>query len=200
MAMAKSKAKQVGEFEFVISRVFDAPRDLVWKAWTEPERLIKWWGPRGFDILSTKVDLRVGGIFHYHLRSPDGLEIWGKFIYREISPPEKLVYINSFSDPAGGTTRAPFFDGKWPLEILSTVTLAAEGTKTKVTINWLPYSATDIERKTFEEALARCNRDGAEHWKISPITWPRSKLRSPIGLQRSGVPCRCGNCRCRYPD
>ena len=100
MAMAKSEAKQVGEFEFVISRVFDAPRDLVWKAWTEPERLLKWWGPRDFEILSAKVDLRVGGIFLYHLRSPDGLEIWGKFVYREISPPEKLVYINSFSDPA----------------------------------------------------------------------------------------------------
>ena len=94
------------------------------------------------------------GFSIYHLRSPDGLEIWGKFVYREISPPEKLVYINSFSDPAGGTTRAPFFDGKWPLEILSTVTLAAEGKKTKVTINWLPYSATDIERKTFEEAAS----------------------------------------------
>ena len=151
MAMAKSEAKQVGEFEFVISRIFNAPRDLVWKAWTEPERLLKWWGPRDFEILSTKVDLRVGGIFLYHLRSPQGLEIWGKFAYREISPPEKLVYINSFSDPQGGTTRAPFFDGKWPLEILSTVALAAEGKKTKVTINWLPYSATDIERKTFEE-------------------------------------------------
>ena len=154
MAMAKSEATQVGEFEFVISQVFDAPRDLVWKAWTEPDRLLKWWGPRDFEILSTKVDLRVGGIFLYHLKSPDGLEIWGKFVYREISPPEKLVYINSFSDPAGGTTRAPFFDGKWPLEILSTVTLAAEGKKTKVTINWLPYSASDIERKTFEEAAS----------------------------------------------
>jgi uncharacterized protein YndB with AHSA1/START domain len=154
MAMVKGEAKQVGEFEFVISRVFDAPRDLVWKAWTEPERLFKWWGPRDFEILSAKVDLRVGGIFHYHLRSPEGLEIWGKFVYREISPPEKLVYINSFSDPAGGTTRAPFFDGKWPLEILSTVTLVAEGKKTKVTINWLPYSATKIERKTFEEAAS----------------------------------------------
>lgn len=152
MAMAKSEARQVGEFEFVISRVFDAPRELVWKAWTEPDRLIKWWGPRGFEILSTKVDLCVGGIFHYHLRSPEGLEIWGKFVYREISPPEKLVYINSFSDPAGDTTRAPFFDGKWPLQILSTVTLAEEGKKTKVSIRWVPYSATEIERKTFEEA------------------------------------------------
>jgi uncharacterized protein YndB with AHSA1/START domain len=151
MARSKGEAKQVGDFEFVISRVFDAPRDLVWKAWTEPDRLLKWWGPRNFEILSADVDLRIGGIFHYHLRSPDGLEIWGKFVYRVISPPEKLVYINSFSDPHGGTTRAPFFDGKWPLEILSTVTLAAEGNKTRVTVNWLPYSATEIERKTFQD-------------------------------------------------
>ncbi len=154
MARSKGEAKQVGDFEFVISRVFDAPQDLVWKAWTEPERLLKWWGPRNFEILSADVDLRIGGIFHYHLRSPDGLEIWGKFVYREISPPEKLVYINSFSDPHGGTTRAPFFDGKWPLEILSTVTLAAEGKKTRVTVNWLPYSATEIERKTFEDGAS----------------------------------------------
>jgi uncharacterized protein YndB with AHSA1/START domain len=152
MAIAKNEAKQVGEFEFVISRVFDAPRDLVWKAWTEPERLIKWWGPRGAQVLSTKVELRVGGIFHYLLKSAEGLEIWGKFVYREISPPEKMVFINSFSDPQGGTTRAPFFDGKWPLEILSMVTLAEDGKKTKVTIKWVPYSATEIERKTFEEA------------------------------------------------
>lgn len=154
MATSKGEAKQVGDFEFVISRVFDAPRDLVWKAWTEPERLLKWWGPRNFEILSADVDLRVGGIFLYHLRSPDGLEIWGKFVYREISPPEKLVYINSFSDPHGGTTRAPFFDGKWPLEILSTVTLSAVGKKTRVTVNWLPYSATEIERKTFEDGAS----------------------------------------------
>jgi uncharacterized protein YndB with AHSA1/START domain len=151
MPKAKSEAKQIGEFEFVISRVFDAPRDLVWKAWTEPDRLLKWWGPRDFDILSAKVDLRVGGIFLYHLRSPDGLEIWGKFVYREITQPGKLVYINSFSDPAGGTTRAPFFEGKWPLEILSTVTLAKEGSKTRVEIRWIPYSASEIERKTFED-------------------------------------------------
>jgi uncharacterized protein YndB with AHSA1/START domain len=154
MAMAKNETKQAGEFEFVISRVFDAPCDLVWKAWTEPERLIKWWGPRGAQVLSTKVDLRAGGIFHYLIKSAEGFEIWGKFVYREISPPEKLVFINSFSDPQGGTTRAPFFDGKWPLEILSTVTLAEKGKKTKVTIRWVPYSASEIERKTFEEAAS----------------------------------------------
>ncbi len=74
--------------EFVISRLFDAPRDVVWKAWTEPERLKHWWGPKGVKIVSCKVDLRPDGVFHYSMRMPDGQEMWGKFIYREIVRPE----------------------------------------------------------------------------------------------------------------
>ncbi|MGH9896554.1 MAG: SRPBCC domain-containing protein, partial [bacterium] len=61
-------AKQPAEFEFVIMRIFDAPRERVWKAWTEAERLGKWWGPKDFDIVSVKLDLRPGGMCHYLLR------------------------------------------------------------------------------------------------------------------------------------
>src|ERR1041385_1556257 len=74
--------------EFVISRVFDAPRDLVWKAFTECEHLMHWWGPKGFKMVSCKMDFRPGGIFHYCLESPDGQKMWGKFIYREIKAPD----------------------------------------------------------------------------------------------------------------
>ena len=153
MAMAKNEAEQVGEFEFVISRVFDAPRDLVWKAWTEPERLLKWWGPRDFEILSTKVDLRVGGIFHYCLKSPEGMKMWGKFVYREIEAPERLVFIVSFSDEKGGVTRHPM-SPDWPLQIMSTVILSEVAGKTKVAVKWVPYSVTELERKTFEEGAS----------------------------------------------
>ena len=58
--------------EFVISRVFDAPRDLVWKCLTEPERMKRWWGPKGFKVIASKIDLRVGGTYHYGLQAPDG--------------------------------------------------------------------------------------------------------------------------------
>ena len=58
--------------EFSFTRVFDAPRDLVWKAFTESERLMQWWGPKGFTMLVAKLDLRPGGVFHYSMRSPDG--------------------------------------------------------------------------------------------------------------------------------
>ncbi len=87
--------------EFVITRTFNAPRILVWKAWTEPERLTKWWGPKGMPISVHKFDLRPSGVFHYSMRAPDASDWWGKFVYRKIMAPEKIVFINSFSNEKG---------------------------------------------------------------------------------------------------
>lgn len=149
--MNADNLKPSTEREFVIARVFNAPRELVWKSWTEPERLKQWWGPKGFTVHTCKVDLRLGGVFHYGMKAPDGNEIWGRFTYREIKAPERLVFIVSFSDPKGGMTRHPW-NANWPLETLSTVIFEAQGGKTKVTVRWIPHTtATEIERKTFEE-------------------------------------------------
>jgi uncharacterized protein YndB with AHSA1/START domain len=137
--------------DFVISRAFDAPRDAVWKAWTEPERLKQWWGPKGFKVHTCKVDLRPGGAFLYGMRMPDGGDMWGKFIYREIVAPKKLVFVVSFSDPKGGVTRNPW-NANWPLQTMSTVELEEQGArKTKVTVRWTPHEASELERKTFDE-------------------------------------------------
>src|SRR4051794_25044239 len=87
--------------EFVVTRVFDAPRDLVFKAWTEPERLKHWWGPKGFTLFACEIDPRPGGDFHYGMRSPDGRAMWGKWVFREVVPPERLVFLASFSDEQG---------------------------------------------------------------------------------------------------
>ena len=136
---------------FVISCVFDAPRDRVWKSWTEAERLKQWWGPKGFVVTHCEIDLRPGGIMHYCLRMPDGNEMWGKFIYREIVKPERLVWINSFSDKDGGTTVHPM-SPTWPRDMLSTATFEAQGGKTKLTVQWVPLDgSTALERKTFED-------------------------------------------------
>jgi uncharacterized protein YndB with AHSA1/START domain len=136
---------------FVISRLLDAPRDKVWRAWTEVEHLRQWWGPKGFAVTQCKVDLRPGGIMHYCLRMPDGGEMWGKFVYRDIVKPERLVLIDSFSDKDGGTTVHPM-SPDWPREMLTKVTCEAQGGKTRVTVQWVPVDAsTDIERKTFDE-------------------------------------------------
>ena len=135
--------------EFVISRVLDAPRERVWRAWTEVEHLAKWFGPKGTVIISAKNDLHPGGIFHYGMKGPDGEVMWGKWTYKEIAPPSKLVLVNSFSDEAGGLTRHPLASG-WPLEMLTTATLEEKnGGKTLLTVRWIPINPTDEERKTF---------------------------------------------------
>src|SRR5690242_12908512 len=103
---------------FEIFRTFDAPRALVWKVCTEPEHMKEWFAPKGFTGRAVKMEFRPGGTYLYCLRSPDGHEMWGKCVYREIVPPDKLVYINSFSDEKGGTTRHPM-SATWPLEMLT---------------------------------------------------------------------------------
>ena len=136
--------------EFVIERVVDAAREDVWKAWTLPERLRQWWGPRGFTVSYCKVKLRQGGTMHYCLKAPDGTDMWGKFVYQEIVRPEKLVFISSFSDEKQGVTRHPMNEG-WPLQMMSTVTFEEQGPdRTKVTVRWSPYVATEAERKVFD--------------------------------------------------
>ena len=139
------------DHEFVISRVFDAPRELVWKAFTDPEHMKHWWGPKGFTARVAKMDFRPGGSYHYCLRSPDGKDMWGKFVYCEIVAPERMVFINSFSDEHGGLTRHPM-SPSWPLEMLSTFTFEEQDGKTTLTIKWIPYNATEEERKTFDGA------------------------------------------------
>jgi uncharacterized protein YndB with AHSA1/START domain len=140
--------------EFVITRDFDVARDRMWKLWTDSEHLARWFGPKGVTIISAKNDLRVGGTFHYGMKTPDGTVMWGKWIYREIVPPERLVFIVSFSDETGGVTRHPF-SAEWPLEMLSTVTFAEQEGKTAITVRWAPHNATESERKAFKDG-----RDG----------------------------------------
>jgi uncharacterized protein YndB with AHSA1/START domain len=134
--------------EFVISREFDAPRDLVFKAWTESERLAEWWGPKGFKIRVVKFDLRPGGTFLYRMTTPNGEEWWGKFVYREIVPPERIVWVNSFSDPQGGVTRHPKA-ATMPFEMLSTATFTERDGRTTLTLRQSPINATAEERATF---------------------------------------------------
>jgi len=140
------------EPEFVTVRSFDAPRKRVFDAWTKPELMAKWWGPKGFTVSHSKMDLKPGGIYHYGLKSSDGQVIWGKLTYREIMAPEKLVFVTSFSDEKGGTTRHPM-SPNWPLEMLSMITFEEEAGKTKIIVRWSPLNPTDIERQTFIDGM-----------------------------------------------
>jgi len=149
LAKVDSSLIEPAERAFVIHRVFDAPRALVFKAWTDPAELKHWWGPRGFTWVSCKIDLRPGGLFHYCMRSPNGHEMWGKFAYREVVAPERLVFVNSFSDQDGVTARH-LWSLTWPLEVLNTVTFSEHEGKTTVKLQGIPRNATEEERKTFE--------------------------------------------------
>jgi uncharacterized protein YndB with AHSA1/START domain len=85
----------------VITRVFDAPRELVWKAWTDPKYIMQWWGPKGFTSPACQMDFRVGGKLLCCMRSPDGQECWNAVEYYEIVPYEKIVSLMYFSDSKG---------------------------------------------------------------------------------------------------
>lgn len=137
--------------DFVITRVFAAPRDLVFAAFTDPERMKQWWGPKGFTVIASKMDLRPGGTYHYGMLAPDGSAMWGKFVYREIAPPERIVVVNSFSDEDGNITRHPMSPG-WPLRLLSTFLFTEQDGGTKLTIKWSPLNADESERATFAGA------------------------------------------------
>jgi uncharacterized protein YndB with AHSA1/START domain len=139
--------------EFVITRELNAPLDLVWKVYTSENHLAKWWGPKGFKMLKAKLDLRPGGTFHYGMQSPDGHSMWGKFVYRDIVPGKKLVFIVSFSDENGGVTRHPMA-GNWPLEVFNTVTFEERNGKTFLTISGFPINASDEERKIYDDSHA----------------------------------------------
>ncbi len=150
---AGASSSPTADREIATSRVFDAPRGLVWKAWTEPGRLAGWWGPKGFAWAGGMMDLRPGGIFHYGLRTPDGkATTWGRFVYREVVEPSRLVFVVSFSDVNGGVARHPAA-ADWPLEVLNVLTLEESGGKTALVLEGRPLHASEAERRAFEGGI-----------------------------------------------
>jgi uncharacterized protein YndB with AHSA1/START domain len=133
----------------VITHTFNAPRELVFKAFTESEHLQNWWGPKGWTFKVSKFDFRPGGVLHYSQKPDDGDVMWVKFVYNEIIAPEKVVYTNFFSDEEGNIKRAPF-DENWPLETLNTMTLVEDNRKTILTMIVAPVTPTEEEFKTIE--------------------------------------------------
>src|SRR5207249_11050128 len=90
MVARTSAATESAERELVLTRVFDAPRRLVFKAWTEPERVVRWWGPQGFTMPSCTMDVRPGGAFRFCMRSPEGTDHWLRGVYRERSEERRV--------------------------------------------------------------------------------------------------------------
>lgn len=137
--------------EIVLSRVFDAPLERVWEAWTLPGPLRLWWAPAGCATPFCEVDLRPGGRFRFCMRMPGGKDIWGLGVYKEVVKREKIVYLDSFADSKGNPVPPSYYGMSpgHPAETMVTVTFAAQGTKTIVTLRH-EFPETVPERKGTE--------------------------------------------------
>ena len=137
MTQASNTPPQTKEGALVIERVFNAPRELVWKAWTEPEQVMKWWGPKDFTTPTARIDFRLGGKSLNCMLAPDGKEYWSTGVYKEIVPPERFVTTDSFSDKDGNVVHGSVYGmpEDMPMEMLLTVTFEdIGGGKTKMTL------------------------------------------------------------------
>jgi len=144
--------------DLVIIRVFEAPRELVWKAWTEPDRIKRWWGPKVFTAPSIELDLRVGGRYLYCMRGPDGKDYWSTGVFKEIDAPRSYVATDSFADEKGNVVPSTYYgmDPGFPLEVRFTVKFDDLGGKTKMTLrHGIPPSSRDREmaRQGWNESL-----------------------------------------------
>jgi uncharacterized protein YndB with AHSA1/START domain len=122
------------EREFVILRVFDAPRELVWRAWKEPQHIVKWWGPRGFTTTIEVMDVRPGGEWRHVMHGPDGTDYPNHTIFKEVLKPERIVFTNT-----GGKT-------KQDVEFESTRRFEDLGGKTRVTVRMVFATALECKR------------------------------------------------------
>jgi uncharacterized protein YndB with AHSA1/START domain len=119
--------------ELLITRVFDAPRALVFETWSKPEHLVHWWGPAGFTLPTHEMEFRPGGAIRFCMRSPDGHEHWMVGAYREIVPASRIVFVSGIDDDPSH-------------QVITTVTFADEGARTKVTVQQLFTFESDATR------------------------------------------------------
>lgn len=132
----------------IFTRIFDAPRELVFQALSDPEHLSKWWGPKYWTITVNKMDFREGGTWHYCMESPDGdMKSWGKSFYEEIVEPERIVYKDYFSDEEGNINE------NMP-GIKITLTLIEHEGKTKL-VNHAQFSSEDTLKSLLDMGMVQ---------------------------------------------
>jgi uncharacterized protein YndB with AHSA1/START domain len=144
------------ERELLITRIFDAPRDLVFRAWTEPDRVARWWGPQGFVTAYCNMDVRPGGAFRVCMRSPAGAEHGKQGVYREVIEPERLVFTFAWEDA----------EGKPSHQTLVTVTFAECGDKTELTLHQADFETVarrDEHQRGWTSTLQRFAEYLAKH-------------------------------------
>lgn len=123
------KNKDTSDREIVATRLLDAPREIVFKMWTDPEHVVKWWGPNGFTTTIHEMEVKPGGVWRFVMHGPDGVDYQNRIVYIEVAEPERLVYTHT-----GGAT------------FQATVTFEAEGARTRLTARMVFPSARERDR------------------------------------------------------
>jgi uncharacterized protein YndB with AHSA1/START domain len=134
-AATSSPATEPSDREIVFTRLFDAPRELVWEAWTDSQQVVQWWGPRGFTTTTHEMDVRPGGVWRFIMHGPDGTDYPNKIVYNEVVPSERLAYTHGSDDGDDESGRFQV-----------TVTFADHGGKTRLTMRALFASAEECDR------------------------------------------------------
>ena len=136
---------------YVLEREFDAPRELVWKAWTDPKLLARWYGPKAETIVH-RLELEPGGLWLVEMKWGNR-SMYQRVEYTEVKPPERLAWLHATSDANWNITPSPMM-ADWPRVLLTTVTFAEALGRTRVRLTWVPHEATEAEIACFAAALA----------------------------------------------
>ncbi len=136
---------------YVLERLFDAPRSLVWKTWTDPQILARWYGPR-VETVVHRLDLKPGGLWLVEMKW-GGKSNYQRVEYTEVVEPERLVWLHASADDRWNVIASPMMPD-WPRVLLTTVTFEEVGKRTKVRLTWVPHNATAAEIACFAGAIA----------------------------------------------
>jgi uncharacterized protein YndB with AHSA1/START domain len=148
MTAGSEPSASAAQPQLVVSRLIDAPRELVFKAWTQQEHAARWWGPQGFSTVSCRMDARPGGTYRLAMRGPDGIVRTKRGVYREVATPERLVFTYAWEDANGNPG----------LEMRVTVTFEAQGGQTLLTLHQTGFediSERDSHRGGWTSCLER---------------------------------------------
>jgi uncharacterized glyoxalase superfamily protein PhnB/uncharacterized protein YndB with AHSA1/START domain len=162
-----------------IVREFNAPKDIVFDAFSSAEALAEWWGPVGFSIKVNSFEFRVNGVFHYKMEA-DGMKMWGRFVYKKIERPDIIEFISSFSDETGAVQRAPF-PQLIPLEIFNSLSFEQVEDKTILRLTAYPVNADEKEQMAFNDLESSMQKGyGGTFTKLDRYLKAQSELKNQL--------------------
>lgn len=135
---------------YILERVFDAPRELVWRTWTEPDLLVRWYGPN-VETIVHRLDVKPGGLWLGEMKWGDNSN-FQRVEYTEVTPPERLVWLHAMADADWNIVSNPMM-ADWPRVLLTTVTFEEADGKTHMRLTWVPHEASEAEVACFSAAI-----------------------------------------------